>query len=456
MHFSEVEKKESNHSRSNFFHIDDQFMLFLSDRDKKEIVVHVYDSALRHKSRSILELVEKTPLIIKLINNVPVLFSTIINSKGEKELYSHNISNEGLLSSTLLITKYKNLGGNVVNYKIAISKNSKHIIVFIEHPFEKEKHEKISIVSLNSDFNVKSNYDHTLEFIHKHKTKNVPIVSNNGTVYILKRYWDKGNKYYLGIQKGSQFLKTELRLRSRKIADIKYAFSANNELLLGGFYTSPVRFNFEGVFTFRFNNSIHPDYRKEVFLAENIVSTFKHKKEIKEKGYGLDHFKAKDLLLDTLGNQYLIAEHHFIEKHNGESIHDRKGIVVFKFTKSGSYVWGAPVLLEQKEKSKLTKWTSSAPFMINNNFHFMYNNTGNEKASKIDHIYGANSLYGTNIVSFNQSGVLQNQPFFGMHEGLKDRFAFSPKIILQEEQDVYILTENAEKDNFRIVKISFY
>ena len=68
MHFSEVEKKESNHSRSNFFHIDDQFMLFLSDRDKKEIVVHVYDSALRHKSRSILELVEKTPLIIKLIN----------------------------------------------------------------------------------------------------------------------------------------------------------------------------------------------------------------------------------------------------------------------------------------------------------------------------------------------------------------------------------------------------
>ena len=455
MHFSKVEKKESDQSRMDFFHIENQYILFLSDRDKNEVIVHIYDSLLHHKSRSVLDLGGQLPLKITLINNVPVLFSKITNSKGEQELYSHNVSTNGLLSSTLLITKYKNYGSNVIKYKIAISENSKHIIVLVVHPFEKDKHEKITILTLGQDFNIKKKHEYTLDLISKHKSKNVTIVTNNGMFYLLKRYWDKGNKYYLGLQKGSDFLETELKLRNRKIADLRYAISPDDKLLLCGFFTSPIRFNFEGVFTFRFNNSINPEYRKESFFTENIISAFKHKKEIKDKGFGLDHFKAKNVLLDTLGCQYLIAEHHFIEKTKNGSVHNRKGVVIFKFTKSGNYIWGVPVITDQKEQNKISKWTSSVPFVINSNFYFMYNNISNEKANKIDHTYGPSTLHGTNIVKFDQKGEVLNQPIFGMHEGSGVRLSFRPKILLQEEQDIYFITENSERNNFRIVRMNF-
>ena len=95
--FSKVEKKEADQTRVDFFHLEDQYMLFLSNRYKENVIVHVYDSLLHHKSRSVLDLGGQTPLKVQLINNVPILFSKITNSNNEQELYSHNISLSSLL-----------------------------------------------------------------------------------------------------------------------------------------------------------------------------------------------------------------------------------------------------------------------------------------------------------------------------------------------------------------------
>ena len=226
LHFSKVENKGADRVKTDFFHIEDQYMLFLSDRAQKKIVIHVYDSLLHHKSRSVLDLGEQIPLKIHLINNTPVLFSNTTNSNNEQELYSHNISLNGLLSSTLLIAKYKNNGGYLNKYKVSFSENSKHIVILVEHPYEKEKHEKISILSLNQDFKIKAEYHHALEQMSKNKRTNVPIVTNHGTIYLLKRYWNKGNKYYLSIQKGGAFSQSELRLRNSALRyDIEKAYN---------------------------------------------------------------------------------------------------------------------------------------------------------------------------------------------------------------------------------------
>ena len=452
--FSKVEKKEADQTRIDFFHLEDQYMLFLSNRDKEKVIVHVYDSLLHHKSRSVLDLGGQTPLKVQLINNVPILFSKITNSNNEQELYSHNIALNGLLSSTLLITKYKNHGGNLTKYKLSVSENSKHISVLVEHPFEKEKHEKISVLTLNKDFKIKAEYHHALEQSSKNKRINVPIVTNKGTIYLLKRYWDKGNKYYLATQKGAEFSQSELKLRNRKIADLKYAISNEDKLILCGFFTSPIRFNFEGVFSYRFNNSTHPEYKKEAYLTEKVVTAFKHKKDIKENGFGLDHFKAKNLLLDTLGNQYLLAEHHVVENLKTGTIHKSKGVLLVKFTKSGSYVWSSPLLTKQKEQNKYSKWITKIPFMYDNNFCLLYNNTDNEKTNKLDQLYGLNTLYGTHLVEFNKLGVSNNHVITELHNNLDERFAFCPKIILQEDQNIYFITENSTKTKFRIVKMN--
>lgn len=453
LQYSEVEPKESGHIRTDFFHIDDRHMLFLSDKNKQNVTVHLYDSLLNHISRSVLDLGNHKPLVVQLINNIPVLFSTSTNSNNEQELYCHNVSLNGSLSSTLLIAKYKNNGGHITKFKLSKSENSKHIVILVEHPYEKEKHEKLSILHLNQEFKIKAEHLHTLEQLSKNKKTNVPIVANNGSVYILKRYWEKGNKYYLYIQKGKEYMHTELKLRNRKIADIKYALSKDDKLILCGFFTSPVRFNFEGVFSLSFNNSTHPEYKKEAYLNEKIVSSFKHKKEIKENGFGLDHFKAKGLLLDTLGNQYLIADHHSIEKTKDLSLHRSKGLVVVKFTQSGSFIWSNSVLTDQKEMTKYSHWMSKVPFIHDNQLCLFYNNTNNEKTKLVEQLHGSNTLYGLHKVEFNEFGNTQDQPVSGLFTELNEAFAITPKLILQEDQHMYFMAENASKTKFRIMKM---
>ena len=70
---------------------------------------------------------------------------------------------------------------------------------------------------------------------------------------------------------------TELKLRNRKIADIKYALSKDDKLIYVAF-----SFQLQGLilngFFLKLNNSTHPEYKKEAYLNGGIVSSLSIKK----------------------------------------------------------------------------------------------------------------------------------------------------------------------------------
>ncbi len=354
-----------------------------------------------------------------------------------------------------MLVKNKNNGCYLTRYKIDVSENGKHIVVLIEQPYVKEKNEKISLLILNQDFSKKMNFDRTLDLLNKTKRLNVPIISNQGYCYLLKRYWDKGNKYFLFCVKNGQILESELKLRNRKIADIEFALNNEGKLFIAGFFSSPIRFNFEGIFSFQFNNSTHPTYRKELYLNENIVHAFKHKKEIKDKGFGLDNFKAKELLLDSIGNHYLIAEHHVMLKEKSLTKHSRKGLVIIKYSKDGNFIWGTPLIMNQQELNKHDGWCSSIAFIKNERLNILHNNIGKDKLGKIENIYGENTLVGTLRTTFSNIGLPNSTPLIGMHNESDQAFALNPKISLKVGKNTFFITENEEKNRFRIVEIVF-
>ena len=133
-----------------------------------------------------------------------------------------------------------------------------------------------------------------LELEFKSKRDNRILISNNGQSYLLKQYWNKGNKFYI-YKLGKEIIKEkEIKLTQRKIAALDYFFNSKNELVLSGFYSSPVRYNYEGFFLLKYDEDLDLIHKNQYLLSENIVKSFKSSKEIKEKGYGLDKFILKD------------------------------------------------------------------------------------------------------------------------------------------------------------------
>jgi len=453
--YSDFENKLQNEASLGFYNIDKQYFLLIGNKKKIEnINVYVYDSTLIKTNENELNLKGHHWIKAIYIYNKLVIFTSLTNAKNQEELYAHTISKQGKLSSSIIITQIQNHGGYKAKYKIRSSKNKEKLIVFIEQPFYKEKKEKISIIFLNEDLNIVKELDKTLDVIDKNKKTNIPLINNDGCLYLLKRYWKKGNKYYLYIAYAGEFNETEIRLRNRNIADMKYIIDNSGNLKLAGFYTSPIRFNFEGGFTFEFNKSTHYSYRNDFIFTENIISAFKSKKEIKSSGVGLDNFHTRNLILDSVGNQYLIAEHHKYVHNKKDCDHIRKGIVAIKFTKDGKYIWGIPIITNQIENKQKSSWSSSMSYINNNKLNILYNKISdhhhNEK--KIASTYGENALYGANQITFSNLGIIHDQPLSIYENRTDKKIALSLPLLMKINNNIFLMMQTKDNTSFRIVE----
>ena len=66
----------------------------------------------------------------------------------------------------------------------------------------------------------------------------------------LRNFGKKGNNFYIYKLGQDIISEVQIKLNNRKIAALDYFFNSKNELVISGFYSSPIRFNFEGFFFF--------------------------------------------------------------------------------------------------------------------------------------------------------------------------------------------------------------
>ena len=458
VNYSDFGNKSQDESSLGFYNIDKQYFLLIGNKKNIEnINVHVYDSILIETRKNKLNLKGHDWIKSIYIHNKLVIFTSFTNSNNQEELYVHTISNIGEMSSTTIITKTQNHGGYKAKYKVISSENQEKLIIFIEQAFYKEKNEKISILYLDADFSIVNRLDKTLDRIDKNKKTNIPLISNDGCLYILKRHWDKGNKYYLYISYAGEFHETEIKLRNRKIAAMEYIIDKSGNLILAGFFTSPIRFNFEGCFTFEYKKSTHYSYKNEFIFPEKIINKFKSKKEIKSTGYGLDNFHSRKLILDSIGNQYLISEHHKFFHNKKDFKHIRKGIVAIKFTKRGKYIWGSPIITNQIENNKKSSWSSFISYINNGRLNILYNvinddHHNNHDEKKTYSTYGENALYGANKIKFLNSGLTEQKPILIYKNKSNQKIALTHPILMKKNNTIFLIMQSEDKTKFRIVE----
>ena len=344
-----------------------------------------------------------------------------------------------------------NISGYPSNFKIPIKTVEDQLSILVELPFQSDKNEDIKILTLNSTMDVVKEVYNKLEIKFKSKRDNRILLSNNGQPYLLKQFWKKGNHFYLYKLGQKVISEKEIKLNQRKIAALDYFFNSKNELVLSGFYSSPVRYNYEGFFLLKFDNDLELIHKNQYSLSENIVKTFKSSKEIKETGYGLDKFMVTNFNLDEGGNHFLLAEHLTKLNSKKDKLWYSKGFILIKFNKNGNYIWGCPVKKEFKSENSNFVGT----FSLNNNptNQYFFNELSNLKLKKgVPPEYGILNYTGTSNVTFSESGICQEKAMAINFPGKdSEKYAFIPKQLNPYNKGpAYFIIMNGKADNYML------
>ena len=371
-------------------------------------------------------------------------------------LNAFTIGVDGALSSTILLSKFTPNGGYHNTFKISVSPDGKHVGVINEMAYIKDKNEQVVLQLFNKDLLSKQIKNLTYHNMNTKKKVNVPVTNNNGLMYVIKRHRIKSNnKYMIFTLGGSGEEHHELKLRSRSIADVRYGLNKDGDLILAGFFTSPIRFNFEGVFFASFKGHSTPEVKKEYYLTESVVNEFKSKKEIAKMGFGLDGFRVKKLIVDENGQSFLIAEHHDIHRDGAERTDFHKGIVAFKFTRTGDFLWGAPVLTRQKDESAKGYWSSSVPFVKGGKLHVLFNEIGYFD-KKANNEFGENVELGVRECIINEAGVTTTNPYTGVFgECSGQKYSLQTASNLRLENGLLFLGESKDQAKYCVIRKSF-
>ena len=454
--FGSIYDKMPNSKPIDFFQLEKNYGFILGDKKSKAPHNFFYfDSVFSLINQTEIKHSAESGFIQSLIiNKQPHLFCTRTSESGEQELLVQTIKSSGEISDPFILTKYKNNGGYKTAFKIAVSIDSKKVVVLVEQPYQKDKKEKITLIFYDKDLKLEKITTKTLDVVVKHKRKNFPIIANDGSVYVLKKYYNKKSQFYIYFFENDIKEQAKISLRNREVTSLMYTIKEDGILNVFGFFSSPMQVNYEGVFSLKFNKSVHPQYKNEVFLTQKMVNAFKSKKEIKTKGYGLDNFHLKSIFVDSSNNSFLVAEHFKITNNKNISEHYRKGLVVVRFNKKGNFIWGEPLLLEQLElyDKKGNSWISSIPFIFNNKLNVIYNSV-NYKAKSREELVG-NSIFNTYRIEFNKNGVPTKKAISKIYNYEQEKMGLMPKLISQDKNGIILLMQNESKNKFRLIKLN--
>jgi hypothetical protein len=297
----------------------------------------------------------------------------------------------------------KNKSGYPSNFILGEKTFENKFHFLVELPFQNGKQEDIKTITIDNKLNIVNEVYCKFDLLFASKRNNKILLSKNGVVYLIKKYWKKGNNFNI-YKLGQELISdVQIKLNNRKIAALDYFFNSKDELVLSGFYSSLKRFNYEGFFLLKYDENLQLVYKNQYSLTENIVQAFKSSKEVKKSGFGLDNFIITDFSLDSIGNYYLLSENISKTTIKKEIYWVSSGFFVIKFNENGNFIWGSPVPLNQQHKDLNFIGT----FSINSCQYkkYFYNDLRNSNLRKgAPPEYGVLNYCGTKDIEFTLAG----------------------------------------------------
>ena len=390
-----------------------------------DLKVNIFDSHLDNVNHFNVLLEDENFIGIRHIFGKIYLFTSVNN--GVETILKCRVLDitSNFLPPKNLFTE-KNKSGHLSNYILGEKTFENKFHFLVELPFQNGKREDIRSITIDNKLNIVNEVYNKLDLLFASKRNNKVLLSNNGVVYLLKKFWKKGNHFYIYKLGQEIFSEVQIKLNNRKIAALDYFFNSADELVIAGFYSSHIRFNYEGFFLHRYDENLNLVHKNQYLLTENIVQAFKSSKEVKESGFGLDKFIIKDFSLDSTGNYYLLSENIAKTTIKEETYWVSSGFFVIKFNINGNFIWGSPVPLNQQHK----ELNFIGTFLVNSNHskRYFYNDLQNLKLRKgVPADYGILNYCGTKHVEFTLTGFPQDNINFINFPGKdSEKYAFFP------------------------------
>jgi hypothetical protein len=376
--YSKIIDKEASETLNFVFQNENQwYMIKKSETDKSSFSVDILDSNLNIVAKNKLKLGFDELIKVGFVNKNLVFFGSHHNAQTlENQIKGFVISSRLEVAKELSFLELKSNGGYHPQFDVSVAPNGKYFSMIGSEAYQIKGKEVIQTTLYDENFvQVFSVPMYTSQESSKRRF-NVLVCNDEGYSYMLKK--DRQNNqfsYFMyGFDAAGNSSNFPINLKSRQIADMTYDLMPSGALLVGGFFSSPLTLNFEGTFIVKYENNTKSSFQKEYFLNENIVSTFKSKKEIKDNGFGLDYFRIGKLKYIDEKNIILTAEHHTTIKDSKSGNMDyRKGIVVTNFDENGGFKFSTPIVTEQSDSESKGYWSSHQFYGIKNQLYLMLN-----------------------------------------------------------------------------------
>ena len=432
---------------------DKYFYIQQREKSKKcDLTINIFNDKLKKEASFSLDNPKYEFISIKYFFDKVILFASY-NEQMHTHLVYSILDDKLGFGPFNEIFKEPQKSGYPTSFIISDKTYEDQLHVIAELPYVSGKNEDIKLLIFDKNLKLAKEVYNKLEVKFETKRDNKLIISPNGKIFLIKTYWEKGNNFNI-YSLGREVIKEEvIKLNRNKISALDYFFNAKNELVIAGFYSSQIRYNYEGYFLFKYDDDLTLVHKNQYHFNEKIIKTFKSAKEIKEKGFGLDKFLLTSFKMDAKGNHYLVAEHLGRKKVKEINNWHSMGMVIIKFNRNGNFVWGCPIEREQVHLKRIF----IGGFALSNfqEPQYFYNELANLNLRKgIPVEYGVNNYCGTKHITFDEVGIPTTKDLTISFPG-SDMLAFHPVEINSNTNTktiFQVINESGEKSCLAVIE----
>lgn len=409
------------------------------------------------QSTDIIEFKGRFVDVCKVSNSV-VIFSVLFNDVTKKDELLAKVIREGNVKE-LTVLGQEITGTLHSKFEVSVSPDFRKVVILIEDPYKKGKKETVAFSVLNEDLVVERSTNFLMSGILSHKRKiNVPLINNNGDVYVVKRYREerRESKYYvLAYASNGNINFNELKLNYKPIKDVQFLLNEDGELIIGGTYSSPNSIRSEGVYITKYNSEGVKLYRKEYGFRPETMLAFTSTKALRKEGLGLYGFRTNKLIQQK-GNIVLILEHRVIEANSktATKTEKRDGLIVYSFDLVGNFVWDRTLEMYQTDESEKGYWNSFMCFndTANNNLSIIYNEVGYTD-KKADNVFGDRTAVGARNIVIDNQGNYKKTAVKNSFKGAGIDLVLSPRVTSQVGSKMLMIAEPLDKHVYFLGKV---
>lgn len=288
---------------------------------------------------------------LNLDNNMQLIKSTFSKEAKKTFVYAHAINEYGDQNDehkeimSIAAEKAMNSG----NFTCATSPDRKYAVILTELPFVKETKEKIMITVIDPSLKVIFSKEFELPYDSKRGPVNVPVVTNDGSVYVIKKADISKMPDLLTVfsisNDGGSIKENIVKLDDpRKFESYGFTLNAKNELVVAGFYTEDGKVSFGGT---KQKGTFYMIVNSKGELLTYQTSAF-------ENSYS--YLKIRQVLVKNDGKAAIISEY-YIKANNSSMGPNNQLVYTTDITQGNAY---AHLLNQKGELTKSFEFSKSS------------------------------------------------------------------------------------------------